>query len=352
MGFGLGFRVAPGVRLRATGRGPRISLGPRIARVHLGGGRAAVSAGTGPLTVWSTLSGGGHHTTPEGTPTASQKAADWSDLRSHLDALLSAHAQPVVRSVPPQVPRRPPPARIQVRRERAAQIAGAAPRWRADRWIAAWRRAGDDLDTEVAARRALVVAEDDAAQQEADAWWEALLANDPQVVTDHLDQGLASHAIPASVTAVEGATVHVVLAVHEPEALIGPREPTVTEAGNLSLARMTKTRRHELYRAAISSAVVAAAAEVFARAPGIEAVDVAVLAPNHVGGPGVLLLAALPRDLVLPDGADRPASGDLVHAAAAGRASLVQDVGGRIQALRPLDPEDDEIRMILDAVEM
>ncbi|MCC5947828.1 MAG: DUF4236 domain-containing protein [Nitriliruptoraceae bacterium] len=351
MGFGLGFRVAPGVRLRAPGRGPPVSLGPRIARVHLGGGRSAVSAGKGPLTVWSTLSGGGHRTTTPAGQGTSREADDWSDLRGYLDGLLSAHTQPVTRSVAPLLPRQPLPRRGQVRRALVRDARDGAAWWHLGRWVAAWRQAGSDLDAAVTARHAEVQAQDSAAQAEADRWWRAVLTNDPDALTAHLEQGLAEHAIPATVTAVEGDTVHVVLAVHQPEELIGPREPTITEAGNLSLARMTKTRRHELYRAAIGSAVVATAAEVFARGPGVANVDVAVVAPRHIGGPAVLLLAALPRDLVLPAGADRPASGDLVHAAEAGRASLVQDVGGQIQALRPLDPEDEEIEMILDALE-
>ena len=41
------FRVAPGVSIRASGRGIRTSVGPRAARVHVGAGRTAVSSGFG-----------------------------------------------------------------------------------------------------------------------------------------------------------------------------------------------------------------------------------------------------------------------------------------------------------------
>ncbi|MFI2651773.1 DUF4236 domain-containing protein [Micromonospora fulviviridis] len=37
MGFSI--RLAPGVRIRASSRGIRTSLGPRAARVHFGAGR-------------------------------------------------------------------------------------------------------------------------------------------------------------------------------------------------------------------------------------------------------------------------------------------------------------------------
>ncbi len=47
MGFRL--KVAPGVRLRVSKRGVRTSLGPRAARVHVGGGRTGFSTGVGPV---------------------------------------------------------------------------------------------------------------------------------------------------------------------------------------------------------------------------------------------------------------------------------------------------------------
>lgn len=53
VGFGVSFKVAPGVRIRASSRGIRTSLGPRAARVHVGSGRTTVSSGFGPVTVWA-----------------------------------------------------------------------------------------------------------------------------------------------------------------------------------------------------------------------------------------------------------------------------------------------------------
>ena len=46
---GFSIRIAPGVRIRASKRGIRTSLGPRIARVHVGGGRTGFSTGMGPV---------------------------------------------------------------------------------------------------------------------------------------------------------------------------------------------------------------------------------------------------------------------------------------------------------------
>ena len=38
MGMGMSVRLAPGVRVRVSSRGVRTSVGPRVARLHVGGG--------------------------------------------------------------------------------------------------------------------------------------------------------------------------------------------------------------------------------------------------------------------------------------------------------------------------
>jgi len=346
----VGFRVAPNVRLRATRRGPRVSMGPRIARVHLGGGTPAVSAGQGPVTVWQTLSGGGHAPPPRGRA-SHRKAAEWNSVRDHLDQLLGQHHREVTHAQPPEVPAPTPIRRRDVRRDLRRRAAAGTPWWRLDARRRAWRGADDALDAEVAARRAHRVEQHRDEQAAADAWWAALLANDPETVMDRLDAAFAEHELPSVATAVVGATAHVVVSVLPLERLIGPREPKTTEAGNLSLKRVTKTRRHELYQGAIGSAVIAVAAEAFATCPGLEAVDVAVLCPEQLGGPAVLLLAELPRASVLPHGAPRPVTSTLSELADRGHATVVQDRGRRVGALRPLSDEDPDVRALLDVLD-
>jgi hypothetical protein len=55
MGFGI--RLAPGIRLSVSGRGLRMGLGPRIARVHVGAGRTGFSSGLGPITYYTSAGG-------------------------------------------------------------------------------------------------------------------------------------------------------------------------------------------------------------------------------------------------------------------------------------------------------
>jgi hypothetical protein len=52
------FKVAPGVRIRASSRGISAGIGPRAARVHVGTRGVGVSSGVGPLSTYSGLGGG------------------------------------------------------------------------------------------------------------------------------------------------------------------------------------------------------------------------------------------------------------------------------------------------------
>ncbi len=352
MGFGVGFRVAPGVRLRSSRRGPRVSLGPRIARVHLGGGVPAVSTGKGRFTVWRTLSGGGQTAPTTGRRRASpKKQRAWTSVRDHLDSLLTQHHRPVAHAVRPVVPPAPPVQARSVRRELRRQQRRDVPWWRWTERRAAKQRADALAEAEIPRRQAARAAEHEAEQAEADRWWAALNANDPEVVTDQLEEAFAEHGLPAVPTDVVADTAHLVVSVLPVEKLIGPREPSLTAAGNLSLARMTKTRRHELFQAAVGSAVIAVAAEAFATCPGLAAVDVAVVCPEALGGPAVLQLIELSRVEVLPGDATVPVDSTLTELAAAGRATLVEDRGGRIGALRPLAEEDPDVRALLDVLD-
>lgn len=351
MNYGMGFRVSPGLRLRATRRGPRISIGPRIARVHVGGGRSAVSAGRGPFTVWSTLAGGGH-ATPSSSPTGNRKAAAWQDQRAHLDTLLSQHELPVTRAHPPMVPPPPPVDVAAVRRTLRRRATTSIPVWRLGAWLAARRSADRHLDAEVARLTAEREQEHATQQAEADRWWHALLANDEDVVSGQLERSFERHAMPATPVGVSGDTAYLIVPVETPERLIGKREPTITDKGNLSLAVMSKTRRHELFVQAIGSAILAVAAETFAVAPGIQQVTVAVVEPGHPAGPAVIALAELTRQVVLPDGADRPAVTDLEFASGHGQVRLVLERVGQARAPRPLPSEDPTITMILDTLDV
>lgn len=56
--MGLSFKVAPGVRIRASSRGISAGVGPRAARVHVGSRGVGVSSGVGPFSAYSHVGGG------------------------------------------------------------------------------------------------------------------------------------------------------------------------------------------------------------------------------------------------------------------------------------------------------
>ena len=56
--MGLSFKVAPGVRVRASSRGLSAGIGPRAARVHVSSRGVGVSSGVGPFSTYTSLSGG------------------------------------------------------------------------------------------------------------------------------------------------------------------------------------------------------------------------------------------------------------------------------------------------------
>lgn len=107
----MSFKVAPGVRVRASSRGISAGVGPRAARVHVGSRGVGVSTGVGPFSAYSHLSGGRKGTHRTGTPSTSrgptkasirarerelreaERQADQERITAIERKLVSAHAQ-------------------------------------------------------------------------------------------------------------------------------------------------------------------------------------------------------------------------------------------------------------------
>ena len=68
--MGMSFKVAPGVRIRASSRGLSAGVGPRAARVHVGTRGVGVSSGVGPVSGYTHL-GGGRRSSSSGRSRAS-----------------------------------------------------------------------------------------------------------------------------------------------------------------------------------------------------------------------------------------------------------------------------------------
>src|SRR5215212_9237522 len=117
--MGFSFKVAPGVRIRASSRGIRTSIGPRAARVHVGAGRTGFSTGAGPLSYYTSVgpanTASRQHGPRTGTATANrqlaaairaaEKAEEAHRLAEALQTITSLHRaefEPARRPVAPE----------------------------------------------------------------------------------------------------------------------------------------------------------------------------------------------------------------------------------------------------------
>lgn len=120
--MGMSFKIAPGVRIRASSRGISAGLGPRAARVHVGTRGVGVSSGVGPFSTYSHLSGSGRTSTGAGSrstyrgPTkasvaayerelrAAERQADIEKVAAMEKELVSVHAQAFPKAERAQLP--------------------------------------------------------------------------------------------------------------------------------------------------------------------------------------------------------------------------------------------------------
>jgi hypothetical protein len=139
--MGMSFKVAPGLRIRASSRGISAGVGPRAARVHVGTRVVGVSSGVGPVSAYTHLGGGtrrsqGARRTSYGGPTKASiaarereakeaaKDADIERVAALERALVSVHKEafpPAARVVLPP-PEEVDPTPIRADLEEAARI--------------------------------------------------------------------------------------------------------------------------------------------------------------------------------------------------------------------------------------
>src|SRR5258708_35018758 len=104
--MGFYFKLAPGVKIGATRRGLRASVGPRAARVHFGAGGTGVSTGAGPVSLYHSVGGGRRRrgTAPSRTAVAAyerqlrqaQKLEQAQALQAAFEGILNLHREEVM----------------------------------------------------------------------------------------------------------------------------------------------------------------------------------------------------------------------------------------------------------------
>jgi hypothetical protein len=292
---GFSVRVAPGVRVRASSRGVRTSLGPRVARVHVGAGRPGVSTGVGPVGYYTSIGGSRRPqsarraapvTSGSGGPTAAQqKAAQAEELRAALQAILDlpkATFPPVAR---PAAPEPPDVDEAAVRRHFEAAARQRTSVFARSERKAALSEARTLASAEVARLHRSYQAARAQWQAELDKQWASLRSNDPETVLGMLAQAFEDNEAPAAPVGIEGDTVSLAVIVPPPD-VVPERKPGTTPAGNLSLKKLTKRESADFYKLVVSGHVLATLKECFAVAPAVRAAKVVAIrrgAPDAYG---------------------------------------------------------------------
>lgn len=360
MGLGFSIQVAPGVRVRASSRGVRTSLGPRAARVHVGAGRTAVSTGAGPVTLYGALGGrvrssrGGRPTAraADPTPAQSEKLAQAARLARVLEDLRGVHRADFAAATPPVAPPLVQPDVVGVhRRHERTALSGIRP-WRRAERAAARRRAEAGAIAELSASSRAAQEQRRLLQRQLDGLWAALVANDPDVVLATLAEAFEDNTAAAAAVAVSGAEASLVVLV-PPADVVPDQTPGTTAAGNVSVRRMPRGQRDELYTEVVMGHVLVTIKEAFAVAPGLLSARVVACRPGSSGAPGqvgleCLLAGRWARSALT----DIPWSTTDAHTAARDSAAELVLRLRSGKKLQPLDLRDHPaIATVLDAVD-
>lgn len=298
--MGFGFRVGvPGMSVRVSTRGVRASVGPRAARVTVGRGGARVSSGLGPFYASGALGGRRRRTSTRRAtrprtvaPSAAQlerarrqaerarqdaeRDGAIAQLREMRRQTTSVHLQDFPQAHPPVVDS-PPQLGLPwaLSEARAFHLRGLGVFARAER-AAAKRAAEADAPAFLASETARLHALQEQMRTEAGEWWRALLANDEVTVCEAVNFAFSDNPAAGCAVGVEGSTMSVV--IRQPDIDSLPNQtPGFTPSGRQTLKALTKRDRTLWWLTSMGSNIIATLKEGFATAPGIMAIDLAVL---------------------------------------------------------------------------
>lgn len=330
------FKIAPGVRVSASSRGLRTHLGPRMARVHVGGGRTGMSTGAGPFTAYQSVGAPARRTTSRSsggvTPAQAQRLQEIDRVAAEYARLGQLHRQQFSSPAREVVARPQLPAFRKLLMTAEKQALAGTPPWDRQARKAAKVRARVQAEGWANDLLALAESERRGKQDVLDARWAALGLNDPAAVGQTLEAVFAGR--PIRVSGTVGDDIGLVVTVPTPD-VVPARKPAQTPSGAPTLHQLTKTERNEWYAQVVASYLLLAAKEAFAHAPGTKAARVVA-----VDGRGIPLVAARVERgrLMLADW--QQAAWPVLTVVAP---ELRFDTSGRTRELVTLDVSGDEI---------
>ncbi|MEU3842983.1 TerD family protein [Streptomyces sp. NPDC028635] len=157
----------------------------------------------------------------------------------------------------------------------AHHLAGLGIFARAER-AAAKQRAEADAPMYLAAEEVRLHSVHQRLVAEADQWWRCLLGNDEETVCEMVNYAFSDNPAAGCAVGVADSVLSVVMRQQDIDTL-PDQTPGLTPSGRPTLKKLTKRDRTLWWLTAMGSNVVATLKEAFAVAPGITAVDLAVL---------------------------------------------------------------------------
>jgi hypothetical protein len=175
-----------------------------------------------------------------------------------------------------------------------------------------------------------------AEQDQLDADWDKLQANDSMTTIAALEEAFADNESPAAPLNCEGDRTTVVMQFSQPETIVPERKPARTPSGKRTLKKRTKTEINGLYLQALGSNILATVKEAFAVAPGTNVVQMLVIRretdKKHAGELAAIYVGEFSRGQYESGGGSRAPDSIL---SSAPEASL--NLKGKTEKIMPID---------------
>jgi hypothetical protein len=213
-----------------------------------------------------------------------QRHDEATRLDQELEALVFAH-RGAFRPAERPVAAGPDPVdtRAIQREERKAALAGV-PWYQRKARRGAKRHGAQQAAIRIAEAESTAAREAERRQAELDELWARLLANDPEIVMEILEEAFEDNESPAAAIDVSGEEATLLVRFPPLDGVVPETTATITPSGRPSVKRRTKTERNNLYLAALVAPALVTAKEAFAVALGVADTGVIVISDDESSG--------------------------------------------------------------------
>lgn len=296
MGFSM--RLAPGVKVRISSRGVRTSLGPRVARVHIGAGRTGFSTGIGPFGAYSSTGGGNSYATNKKlqgpTKTALIQAerlartiennVEHELLQASLGGIYTLHQTNFQLAEHPKAQFTEPDS-LEIKRKYTDAAKASVHRFALSKRRKAIKQAQYNADLEFNRLYVLRKEKQKQRQKQIDEWWDSIMNCEEGTVLEELNKAFSDNYATAAAVGVASRVASVIVVIPDSD-VIPERMPTETSSGRLSSKKMSNNSKTFFYLGLVTGSMLATVRESFAVIPSIESAKVIAIrasAPDVYG---------------------------------------------------------------------